>query len=187
MRLIEIIIIGFGLSMDAFAVSISSGFAIKNLKIKHACAIAFIFAFFQALMPAVGWLAGTTLKSYITTVDHWIAFGLLGFIGSKMIYESYMIDEAEKENNPLRLLVLLTLAVATSIDALAVGVTFAFLQITILKPALIIGVITFVVCFLGVYLGRRFGALFEKKMEFLGGCILIAIGVKILIEHLFFQ
>ena len=186
MQIVEILIIGLGLSMDAFAVSITSGFAIKNLKIRNACTIAFTFALFQAVMPAIGWLAGTTLQSYISSVDHWIAFALLVFIGGKMIYETRVIDDAEKSIDPLKLIVLLTLAVATSIDALAVGVTFAFLKVTIIRPALIIGGITFIMCFIGTYLGQRFGALFEKKIEFAGGCILIAIACKILIEHLLF-
>ncbi len=186
MNILEVILIGLGLSMDAFAVSLTSGFAINNLKIKHACTIAFAFGLFQAVMPLIGWLAGTTLKSYITSVDHWIAFGLLLFIGGKMIYEAHVIDEAEKNTDPLNIVVLLTLAIATSIDALAVGITFAFLKVTIFGPAVIIGMITFVICFAGVYIGKRFGSLFEKKMEIFGGIVLITIGLKILIEHLFF-
>ena len=187
MDFISLLFIAIGLSMDAFAVSITSGFIIKRLKVKHALLIAVFFGGFQAIMPVIGWLAGLTVKSLIENVDHWIAFGLLAFIGGKMIYESFKLEQDEKALDPLNILVLFMLAIATSIDALAVGLTFAFLKIKILTPIVIIGCTTFIISFIGVYIGDRFGHFFEKKMEFLGGLILIGIGLKILIEHLFFQ
>ena len=135
-------------------------------------------------MPVLGWLAGIGLKQYVEAYDHWIAFGLLVFIGGKMIYEAIWIEEVEKKCDPLNLYVLLGLAVATSIDALAVGITFAFLKIAIITPAIVIGVITFLISFSGVYLGRGIGSRLGSKMEIFGGLILIGIGVKILLQHL---
>jgi putative Mn2+ efflux pump MntP len=180
----QIALIGLGLAMDAFAVSVSSGIAIKCLKFRHALRIAFLFGLFQALMPVIGWLAGTSLKVYVESFDHWIAFGLLAFVGAKMIYEAVWLDEAEKKCDPLNMAVLLGLAVATSIDALAVGISFAFLNIGIASPALVIGGITFLVCLGGVYLGHRIGDRMGSKMEVIGGSILILMGIKILLEHL---
>ncbi len=184
MDLITIIIIAFGLAMDAFAVSIASGLAIKKLKVAHALQIAIFFGAFQAIMPALGWLAGMGLRDMIRDFDHWIAFGLLGLIGAKMIYESFKLQSHKKQINPLSLAVLLLLAIATSIDALAVGVTFAFLNVAIVWPIIIIGLITLATSFVGVYLGHKFGHLFESKIELIAGLVLIAIGLKILLEHL---
>ena len=171
--------------MDAFAVSITSGITIQQLKINNALRIAFFFGAFQAIMPLVGWLAGLGLRSLISNVDHWIAFGLLSFIGCKMIYEAVTIQSEEKAINPLNVYVLLMLSIATSIDALAVGVSFAFLNIAIVTPILVIGTITFILSFLGVFIGDRIGHLFENKIEIIGGLILIGIGLKILVEDLF--
>ena len=185
-ELYPIILIAIGLSMDAFAVSITSGITIKCLRIKHAFRIAFFFGAFQAIMPVIGWLAGIGLKQYVENFDHWIAFGLLVFIGGKMIYEAVWIKEIEKKCDPLNLIVLLGLAIATSIDALAVGVTFAFLKVSIFTPALIIGCITFVISLGGVYLGNKAGDRLGSTMEVVGGLILIGMGIKILIQHLFF-
>ena len=182
--LLSLVLIAIGLSMDALAVSITSGITINCLKIRHAFRIAFLFGLFQALMPVLGWLAGIGLKQYVESYDHWIAFGLLAFIGGKMIYEAIWIKEVEKKCDPLNLMVLLSLAVATSIDALAVGISFAFLKVYIITPALIIGAITFAICFGGVYLGNRLGDRLGSKMEVLGGLILIGIGFKILLQHL---
>jgi putative Mn2+ efflux pump MntP len=179
-----IIFIAIGLAMDAFAVSITSGITIECLKIKHAFRIALFFGLFQALMPILGWLAGIGLKQYVEAFDHWIAFGLLLFIGGKMIYEALWISEVEKKCDPLNLYVLLGLAIATSIDALAVGVTFAFIKIPIITPALVIGVITFSISFSGVFIGNRLGDQLGSKMEVIGGIILIGMGVKILLQHL---
>ena len=172
--------------MDAFAVSITSGIAIKPIRFRNALKIALFFGFFQALMPVIGWLAGVSLRSFISDVDHWIAFGLLSFIGSKMIYESFKLETNEK-SDPRDISVIIILSIATSIDALAVGITFAFINVSIVTPVLVIGTVTFLVSFLGVFLGEKSGHFFEKKIEIVGGIILIAIGIKILIEHLFFQ
>lgn len=176
--------IAMGLAMDAFAVSVASGFAIKHLKIRHAFRIALFFGGFQALMPVMGWLAGIQVRSYIAGSDHWIALGLLSFIGLRMIWESRKLPEKKKTADPLCWPVLFMLSVATSIDALAVGITFAILETTILTPVLVIGAVTFLLSFAGVMIGDRFGHLFEKKIEIIGGIILIAIGVKIFVEHI---
>jgi len=135
-------------------------------------------------MPVVGWLAGLGVREFIAAVDHWVVFGLLTFIGAKMIYESRRFGPIEKETDPLNVSVLLVLSIATSIDALAIGLTLSFIASAIIVPVIIIGIVTFVLSFLGVYIGDRFGHFFEKKIEAAGGLILIAIGVKILIQHL---
>lgn len=184
MNLSLTILIAIGLAMDAFAVSISSGLCIKRVKNRHAFKIAFSFGAFQAVMPALGWLAGRTLSSLVSSIDHWIAFLLLTIIGGKMIYEAQKEKEDKKMMNPLKPHILLALSVATSIDALAVGITFAFLNVTIITPVAIIGLITFILSFVGVHIGNRMGHFFEKKIEILGGLILIGIGLKILIQHL---
>jgi len=165
-------------------VSITSGITIKHLKINNALKIAVFFGLFQAIMPLVGWLAGLSLKDFISEIDHWIAFGLLSFIGCKMIYESITVQSNEKHFDPLNVYVLLMLSVATSIDALAVGVSFAFLKVSIVTPVIIIGTITFLLSYLGVYIGDRIGHFFENKIEIAGGLLLIGIGLKILIESL---
>lgn len=200
MDIISITLIAIGLSMDAFAVSVSNGIIIKDLKFGHALKVGLYFGVFQALMPLAGWLAGFQFKEYITSIDHWIAFILLAFIGGKMIREAYadncevsgsgdgvcevaISNQEEVQENPLRMGRLLVLAVATSIDALAVGISFAFLKVSILWTASIIGLITFVICVAGVYVGKKFGCLFQKKAEIIGGLILIFIGLKILLEH----
>lgn len=182
MDLMQIIFIGIGLAMDAFAVSVTSGVAINNMKIRHAVKIALFFGFFQALMPYIGWKTGTFASSYIKEYDHWIAFILLAGIGIKMIYESFSFED-DSPKDPLNIYVLFSLAIATSIDALAVGITFSFLSISILEPVLLIGIITFILSFIGTIIGDKLGHLFEKKLEIIGGLILIGIGFKILIEH----
>lgn len=182
--MLTILLIAIGLAMDAFAVSVTSGITIKNLRINHALRIAIPFGLFQAIMPVVGWWVGLGMKDLISGVDHWIAFGLLGFIGGKMIYESTRIEEIERVGNPLDTYVLLILSIATSIDALAVGLSLSFLNVSIATPVIIIGVVTFLLSFLGVFVGNRFGHFFENKAEFTGGLIMIGIGVKILVEHL---
>ncbi|MDP8201072.1 MAG: manganese efflux pump MntP family protein [Candidatus Tenebribacter burtonii] len=187
MNIITIILIAFGLAMDAFAVSIASGVTLKCFKVRPALRVAFFFGGFQALMPVLGWLAGTSFQHYIAAFDHWIAFGLLTFIGGKMIYESFLIEKAESKCDPNNLITVFVLSIATSIDALAVGLSFSALQVQIIQPAIIIGIITFLLSLLGVYLGGKFGSLFENKIEFIGGTVLIGIGLKILIEHLFFM
>jgi len=170
--------------MDAFAVSITSGITLKRPTIANGAQIALAFGSFQALMPLLGWAGGRVLSDLLTGVDHWIAFGLLTFIGCKMIYESLRGHRDDEMGNPLDWRILLTLAVATSIDALAVGVTFAFLSISIISAAVIIGVVTFVISLTGVFAGNRIGRFGGDKMEILGGLVLIGIGTKILVEGL---
>jgi putative Mn2+ efflux pump MntP len=184
MDIVTILFIAFGLAMDAFAVSIANGITIKQQRMNHALKLGFSFGSFQAFMPLIGWLAGLSLRDLIAGVDHWIAFGLLSLIGCKMIYESTKIQSGEKEADSLSLFVLFMLSVATSIDALAVGVSFAFLKISIITPIIVIGFVTFLLSFLGVFIGNKVGHFFENKIEILGGLILIAIGIKILVEHL---
>lgn len=184
MGIATILFIALGLSLDCFAVSITSGIAIKNLKINHALKIALFFGLFQAVMPVIGWLAGLGLKGFVSRFDHWVAFCLLSIVGLKIIYEARGID-SEKVTNPLNIYVLLMLSVATSIDALAIGLTFAFLKISIASPVIIIGTITFLLSFLGIFIGNKIGHFFEEKIEIIAGFILIGIGIKILLEHLF--
>jgi manganese efflux pump family protein len=187
MDYVSIILIAIGLSMDAFAVSMTSGCVMKKLRIRYALRISVFFGGFQALMPIIGWLAGSGLKTYIENFDHWIAFGILTVIGVKMILEASVLDKDDKEEKKPaydNILLLLGLAIATSIDALAVGITFSLLNANIFVSAGIIGVITFVLSFLGVFFGCKFGGIFKKKVEILGGIVLVGIGLKILIEHL---
>jgi len=186
MGLITIIIIAVGLAMDAFAVSIVSGSAYRQLNIKHAFRIAVFFGGFQAFMPLIGSLAGISVKEYLANYDHWMAFALLNAVGAKMIYESFKINPAKENFNPSNILVLLVLSVATSIDALAVGITLSFLQVSIAIAVVIIGLVTFVLSYLGVLIGAKTGHFFENKIEALGGLILIGLGAKILFEHLIF-
>ena len=184
--LFEIFMIGVGLSMDAFAASICKGLNMRRLNIKNMLIIGLFFGGFQALMPAVGWLLGKQFESYITSVDHWVAFALLVFIGGKMIYDVFTKkneDECGEKTNRLDMKEVLTLAVATSIDALSVGISFAFLQVDILKAVSVIGVTTFVLSVIGVAVGNVFGSKYEKKATLAGGIILILIGLKILLEH----
>lgn len=184
MTLSTIALIGFGLSMDCFAVSIASGLTLKELHIRHSIKIAFFFGFFQALMPIIGWLAGLGFKDLIAGIDHWIAFGLLVFVGGKMIYESRQMGREKRRNNILNFYTLFMLSIATSIDALAVGLSLSLLGVAIIAPSLIFGVITFIVSLTGISLGGKVGHFFERYMEFAGGVILISIGLKILQEHM---
>ena len=186
MGLFEIFMIGVGLSMDAFAASICKGLNMRRLSAKNMLIIGLFFGVFQALMPAVGWILGKQFEVYITSVDHWVAFALLAFIGGKMIYDVFHGDEdgcCNEKTDKLDMKEVLTLAVATSIDALAVGISFAFLQVEILKAVSVIGVITFVLSAVGVAVGNMFGAKHEKNATLAGGIILILSGLKILLEH----
>lgn len=185
MSFIEIIFIALGLAMDAFAVSISCGLAVKQERINNALKVGLFFGGFQAIMPIIGWFAGINLRNFISGIDHWVAFGLLALIGCRMIYEAVSKKGNKKEINFLDGHVLLILSIATSIDALAVGVSFAFLKIFIVKPIIVIGVVTFILSFLGVFLANKFGRFLGKKIEVFGGLILIGIGIRILFEHLF--
>ena len=185
MSIIELFVLALGLSMDAFAVSICKGLSVPKLQAKHCLICGVYFGGFQALMPLLGWLLGIRFQSLITNIDHWIAFVLLAVIGANMIKESFSKEE-ECPDASFGFKTMLTLAVATSIDALAVGVTFAFLDVAIVPAVLLIGATTFVCSAVGVKIGNVFGNRFQSKAEFLGGLVLIAIGLKILIEHLFF-
>lgn len=185
MSVIELLALALGLSMDAFAVSICKGLSVPKLQAKHCLICGVYFGGFQALMPLIGWALGIRFQSMITNIDHWIAFVLLAVIGANMIKESFSKEE-ECPDASFGFKTMLTLAVATSIDALAVGVTFAFLNVSIVPAVLLIGATTFVCSAVGVKIGNVFGNRFQSKAEFLGGLVLIAIGLKILIEHLFF-
>ncbi|NJK77130.1 MAG: manganese efflux pump [Oscillatoriales cyanobacterium RU_3_3] len=178
------VLIALGLAADAFAVSVSSGLAIKHMKVNKALKIALFFGGFQALMPLIGWFAGLSFRFFITPIDHWIAFGLLSFIGGRMIYEALQNEECEKKFNPLDTGTLIALSVATSLDALAVGIGFAVLKTSIGPVVSAIGFITFFLVFAGVFIGHKCGNLFGNKIEFIGGGILIYIGSNILISHL---
>lgn len=186
---VELLLIGVGLAMDAFAVSICKGLAMRKVNKKQAVMIGLFFGGFQALMPLVGWLLGSQFESYITSIDHWIAFVLLAFIGGKMIFEAVKPEEdveIEQMDPPLDMKEMFLLAVATSIDALAVGITFAFLDYPIVEAISIIGVITFIISVGGVYVGNFFGNKYKNKAEFAGGLILVIIGLRILLSHLGF-
>jgi putative Mn2+ efflux pump MntP len=185
MGLLELFLLAVGLSMDAFAVSICKGLSVKELRPKHALICGVYFGGFQALMPLIGWALGMQFQSLIASIDHWIAFVLLAVIGINMVREA-LGDEEETTNDCFDVKTMLPLAVATSIDALAVGVTFAFLDVSIVPAVSFIGVTTFVCSAIGVKLGHVFGLRFQSKAEVLGGLVLIGIGLKILIEHLFF-
>ncbi|MEA4901408.1 manganese efflux pump MntP family protein [Desulfitobacterium sp.] len=182
MGFFELLTIAIGLSMDAFAVSISKGLSLKRMSYKHAVIVGLYFGIFQALMPVIGYFLGTQFKESITTLDHWIAFFLLSVIGLNMIRESR--DESEEVDDSFNLKSMVILSVATSIDALAVGVTFAFLQVHIFSAVTIIGITTFLFSFVGVKIGNGFGTKFKSKAELAGGIILIGMGIKILLEHL---
>lgn len=183
MDILTVTLIAVGLAMDAFAVSIARGISIENQKRKNALVVASFFGGFQMIMPVIGWYAGLGLEGLIRWIDHWIVFGLLAFIGSKMIYDSAAKDDLQRESK-LRLHTLLTLSIATSIDALMVGMSFAFLQTAILTPIIVIGLVTFFLSYVGFLFGNVIGNFFGNKIKVLGGIILIAIGIKILLEHL---
>lgn len=185
-QLITFLLIGIGLSFDSFAVSVSCGLMRREIKFLQACPIAFSLAFFQGIFPAIGWFIGSTIKSLIASVDHWIAFGLLVFIGVKMIIEGIKPNGSHKKFNPFQLKVVIGLSIATSIDALVVGLSFGFLDLPILFPVLIIGIVTFAASMLGMLFGKYIPAKRSHQSLILGGIILSAIGLKILIEHLWF-
>ncbi len=184
---LSIFIIALGLSADCFAVSIAGSVSIGNALRSIGLRTALSFGIFQAGMTVLGWFAGSTVIDYIAPFDHWLAFGLLGFIGGKMIWDSFHENEAKENKHAgiTRLPVLLTLSLATSIDALAVGLSFAFLQVNLLMATLTIGLTAFFVTLLGLVIGKRVGKLFGERAELVGGIVLIGIGIRILIEHLF--
>lgn len=188
MSFVELFLIAVGLAMDAFAVSICKGLQMKKINYRHGAVIALFFGVFQGVMPLLGWFLGSSFGSYITQADHWVAFVLLAFIGGKMIYEALHGDDDEEMSeggDTLDIKELLILSVATSIDALAVGITFALLPDTNIWVSITaIAVVTFVLSLVGVVIGNRFGTKYKNKAELFGGVILVLIGLKILLEHL---
>lgn len=202
MNIIIIVLTAFALAMDAFAVSVSKGMTLKNLTKGLAIKIALFFGVFQAVMPLIGWILGISFQGYIKAIDHWIALVLLSILGGKMIYEFYenrkeakeekdeaasevstTLESESKNKNELSNKELTTLAIATSIDALAIGINFAFLNVNIVSSSFIIGIITFAVCLIGVITGKKIGGLFKDYAELVGGIILILIGINIFNEH----
>lgn len=185
MGLIELFLIAVGLSMDAFAVSVCKGLAMPKCTFKKAAIVGLWFGGFQALMPAIGYVLGAQFQEAIASIDHWIAFVLLALIGGNMIHEALDNDEEEADAS-LNVKTMFLLAVATSIDALAIGITFAFLKVNIIPAVCFIGIVTFIISFAGVKIGNIFGARYKNKAEIVGGVILILLGLKILLEHLGF-
>ena len=185
MGLIELFLIAVGLSMDAFAVSVCKGLAMPKCTFKKAAIVGLWFGGFQALMPAIGYVLGAQFQETIASIDHWIAFVLLALIGGNMIHEALDNDEEEADAS-LDVKTMFLLAVATSIDALAIGITFAFLKVNIVPAVCFIGIVTFIISFAGVKIGNVFGARYKNKAEIVGGVILILLGLKILLEHLGF-
>lgn len=185
MGLIELFLIAVGLSMDAFAVSVCKGLAMPKCTFKKAAIVGLWFGGFQALMPAIGYILGAQFQEAIASIDHWIAFVLLALIGGNMIHEALDNDEEEADAS-LDVKPMFLLAVATSIDALAIGITFAFLKVNIIPAVCFIGIVTFIISFAGVKIGNAFGARYKNKAEIVGGVILILLGLKILLEHLGF-
>lgn len=182
MDTLSIVFIAIGLSMDSFAVSIANGITIRDLNGKRILLISFSLAFFQAFMPLIGWFAGTGIEEHIKEIDHWIAFGLLFLIGSKMVYEG-LKSNGISEVSELKGITLIGQSLATSIDAFAVGISFALLDISIITPVVIIGATTFAFSLAGLQLGKFFGKKLGKSVEIIGGLVLIGIGIKILLEH----
>jgi putative Mn2+ efflux pump MntP len=181
--MVTILLIAIGLAMDAFAVSMAHGMIIQNRRVATGLIMASSFGAFQAFMPVLGWLAGLSFIDLISGFDHWVAFGLLAFIGGRMIYSARANPKEEKEAK-LTASVLLILSVATSIDALAVGLSFSLLRVSIITPVILIGVVTFLLSLTGFSFGNKIGKFFKRKVQAIGGIVLIAIGIKILLEHL---
>jgi putative Mn2+ efflux pump MntP len=184
MTFFEILLIAIGMAMDAFAVCLGAGTQPATTGPRPTFRLAFHFGLFQFLMPLLGWLAGTTVVGFIADFDHWVAFGLLVFVGVRMLRSSFGAEEEIQKADPSRGLTMVMLSIAVSIDALAIGLTLAFLKISVWYPALVIGVVTGLISWLGVRIGGRLGSVFGKRMEALGGLILIVIGIRIVILHL---
>lgn len=184
MGILELLILAIGLSMDAFAVSVCKGLAMKKLEFKNMAIVGLWFGGFQALMPTIGYFLGVQFKNQITAIDHWIAFVLLGIIGANMIKEACSKDDEEEVKANLDIKTMFMLAIATSIDALAVGITFAFLSVNLVHAVTFIGITTFILSAVGVGIGNIFGTKYKAKAEIAGGIILILLGIKILLEHL---
>lgn len=183
MGVIELLFVSFGLSLDSFAVSICKGLSMKKYDIKKGLIISLYFMIFHILMTLIGFILGISFEKFITDIDHWIAFGLLSIIGLNMIKEALSLDE-NKINDKIDFKTMLPLALATSIDTLALGITFAFLKVNILLALLLIGIIIFTMSIIGFNIGNKFGNKYEKTAQIMGGFILILLGIKILIEHL---
>lgn len=186
MDITSLFFLSCALAMDSFAVSLCKGFSVKNLQVKHYILTGCYFGGFQALMPAIGYFVGVSFKPFVQAIDHWIAFVLLTFLGIKMIKEGFEDEKCRSDSNQFGFRVMLSLSIATSIDALAVGVSFAFLNVNLALALFLIGSITFIFCVFALKIGNRFGIYFKSKAEFLGGAVLVFLGFKILIEHLFF-
>jgi putative Mn2+ efflux pump MntP len=184
MEFLSVFLIALGLAADCFAVSLSASIANRNHSPSQVARVSFSFGFFQALMLVLGWLAGKTIVDFIANFDHWVAFALLAFVGSKMLWESFHEKEDEKPADISRGLLLLTLSIATSLDSLAVGLAFAFEDINLWLAAPTIGITSFVVSAVGFLIGTKVGQIFGKRAEMIGGLILIGIGIRILVEHL---
>ncbi len=184
-EMVTVFLVAVGLAMDAFSISVASGGVYRHLHLRHGLRMAAFFGLFQAGMPILGFLAGKSLESVIEGYDHWIAFGLLSIIGGKMLLEAIKIKEVEsKPNDPTNLAVVFTLSVATSIDALAVGVTLSLITEHVYTAAIAIGVITFLISWTGWWIGQKIGSFFDNKLEIIAGLVVIGIGLKILLEHL---
>ena len=181
---LEIWLLAIGLAMDCFAVSIASGIILKRVQLRPMLIMALAFGFFQALMPLLGWIGASFFSHLIESIDHWTAFAILAFLGGRMIMESFEDEDCRHEFDPTKLKVVAALAVATSIDALAVGITLAFLNVALIPSVTFIGVTTFVISAIGIRIGNLFGMKYKSRAEFAGGVILICIGLKILLEHL---
>ena len=183
-QILELVLLGTGLSFDTFAVSVSAGLRNSEIRFREAVYIAFVLAFFQSAMPFLGWLGGSQVQKYIRSADHWVAFGLLFILGARMIIESFRTGKKEQSPRPMMFSTLIMIAIATSIDALVVGITLAFADYNIYLAIAIIGAVTFLVSMIGMLLGKNVNEKFGRKAEIAGGLILIGIGIKILIEHL---
>ena len=183
MSIVELMILSIGLAMDAFAVAVCKGISMKNMDWKKATIIGLYFGGFQALMPAIGYFLGTTFEHLVTSIDHWIAFVLLSAIGGNMLKESFSKEENDN-NDSIAFRVMIILAIATSIDALAVGITFAFFNINLILAVSLIGITSFILSVIGTKVGNKIGSKYKSKAERVGGLILILLGIKILLEHL---
>ena len=183
MEFLDLLLISLGVAMDAFAVAVGKGLSMKKIKYKNVIIVGMYFGIFQALMPAIGYFLGKNFENLITSIDHWIAFILLVLIGMSMLKEAFS-KNPEEHNDSIDFKTMVILAIATSIDALAVGITFAFLQVNMLLATIMIGIVTFAICVIVVKIGNKFGNKYERKAETVGGLILIFMGIKILLEHL---
>jgi putative Mn2+ efflux pump MntP len=181
---VSILLIAFGLSADCFAVALGVSTQITRRFLLQVLRVSLSFGLFQALMPVLGWLAGTTIVEFIESFDHWVAFGLLAIVGSRMLWESFHSQDGQKKTDIAKWFILLTLSIATSIDALAVGLSFAFLKVNIALAVLTIGLVSVMVTAIGFGLGRKAGRLIGKRAEAIGGIILLAIGIRILLSHI---